>query len=264
MCLTVIVPAFRGEESPFYGRFASVGGSPDGDRRDGLHRSGRDRRRRSRPATTSRTSSCWRWPLAGVFLLAPGLAAVALPQLARQRAVGLVDDDRSAPPLHRRCDPVPRRRHGARARPLRRRPAGGCRGRGAPRLVALPRSSSGPGRARRAHGPVGFHATLPPSHVAALQSAVALVPDGAPVSDDERGGLAPLRPPVRLQRPRRRPRRVDRPRHLGHLDAAGGVAEEGLHPELLARVPRPDRASPGWRQVFEQDGVFVFERVRRG
>ena len=39
---------------------------------------------------------------------------------------------------------------------------------------------------------------------------------------------------------------------------------EGPHPELLGAFLKRIQASPRWRQVFERDGVFVFERLPSG
>ncbi len=44
LAVKVLVPAFRGDASPFYDRFASVGGSPEG-LSDRVHGSGGDRGR---------------------------------------------------------------------------------------------------------------------------------------------------------------------------------------------------------------------------
>ena len=80
IALVVIVPAFSGGDSVFYGVYESVGGSPTGIVRTAI----------TDPMAVLRETSESRdllyvallvVPLAGAFLLAPGLAAVSLPQL---------------------------------------------------------------------------------------------------------------------------------------------------------------------------------------
>ena len=94
----------------------SVGGSPAGVAEDALHRSGRCARRARSKATTSRISSGSGFRSSFLFVLSPGLAAVALPQLARERALGLPLDDRPSVSQRRGGDPVSHRRDGVRDR----------------------------------------------------------------------------------------------------------------------------------------------------
>ena len=39
---------------------------------------------------------------------------------------------------------------------------------------------------------------------------------------------------------------------------------EGVHPELLRAFLERIQSSPRWREVYDVDGVFVFERVAPG
>jgi uncharacterized membrane protein len=83
----VVVPAIRGGESSFYGLYESIGGSPEGIVRTVFTDPGAI----VRALTETNDVEYILWlaaPVAGMFLLAPGLAAVALPQLL---ANGLAD-----------------------------------------------------------------------------------------------------------------------------------------------------------------------------
>jgi len=81
LAVKVVVPAFRGEESPFYTHYDAVGGSPEGVVRTVFSDPG---------AIAGAVTSVYDvayvfWlaaPLVGAFFLAPVLAAAALPQLA--------------------------------------------------------------------------------------------------------------------------------------------------------------------------------------
>ena len=87
MAVRVVVPAFSGESSDYYGVYSAVGGSPWGVVRTAL----------TDPLTiltaVTRGGDLFyvvmlAAPLAGLFLLAPALAAVALPQLAATLLAG--------------------------------------------------------------------------------------------------------------------------------------------------------------------------------
>ena len=92
----VVVPAFRTGENPFYGRFASVGGSPQGVVKTIF----------TDPGAIVSALACGAdvsyvlllaAPLAGAFLFGPALAAVALPQLVVN---GLSDWPTTTDPRH--------------------------------------------------------------------------------------------------------------------------------------------------------------------
>ena len=87
IALSVVVPAFSGGESVFYGAYADVGGSPLGIVRTAF----------TDPLTIVSALAGWSdllyvfllaAPLGGLFVLAPGLAAVALPQLTANLLAG--------------------------------------------------------------------------------------------------------------------------------------------------------------------------------
>jgi uncharacterized membrane protein len=80
-CLWIVIPAVSGGHSPFYAHFEGVGGSPSALLRNAL----------TDPGAVAGALFSWRdlgylavlaWPLLGVFLASPLLAAGAAPQLA--------------------------------------------------------------------------------------------------------------------------------------------------------------------------------------
>jgi uncharacterized membrane protein len=262
VCLKVIVPAFRGEGSPFYERFASVGGSPGGLVKTVFTDPGA-----IASALFTDTDLFYlvflAAPLAGAFLLAPGIAAVALPQLLVN---GLSDWSSTTDPRHHYVAGVIPFLFAGTVLGLARLPAA-RRTRAAVAILVLssllavilgPWPGSPGARSGR------FHPNLPPAHVDALRAAIALVPDGAPVTATNGAGSqlsgrryfysVPVLPP-----------RVE----WILLDTwntwmpPSETRTEGVHPELLQAFLDGIQASPRWRQVFERDGVFVFERMRR-
>jgi uncharacterized membrane protein len=81
VAMLVVIPHFSGGPSPFYSRYASVGGSPTGI----LHTLVTNPISIVRAASTSSDIRFMFWsfvPLLGLFLLAPTLSFIALPQLA--------------------------------------------------------------------------------------------------------------------------------------------------------------------------------------
>ena len=122
LALLVVVPAFSGGDSVYYGAYDAVGGSPAGIVRTAL----------TSPTTILSAVTESRdvlylallaVPLAGAFLLAPGLAAVSLPAAIRELARGLRRRDGPSRPLRRRDHSVPLR--GDRGRPRTVEPGGG-------------------------------------------------------------------------------------------------------------------------------------------
>ena len=80
ICLKIIVPAFRGSDSQFYAFFESVGGSPEGV----LRTIGTDPLSIVHTLTTSSDLLyllALAMPVLGAFVLAPGILAIAAPQL---------------------------------------------------------------------------------------------------------------------------------------------------------------------------------------
>lgn len=81
ICIKLIIPHFSGEDSQFYRYFASVGGSPEDVVRTAVTDPGKilDALATGRDLLYIVALAA---PLGGLLLLAPGTAAVALPQLA--------------------------------------------------------------------------------------------------------------------------------------------------------------------------------------
>lgn len=259
MSFEVVVPAFRGGQSPFYGRYESVGGSPLGILRTIFTDPGAI----VSALTTSSDLSYVLWlsaPLMGVFLLAPGLAAVALPQLALN---GLSDWSTTTDARHHYiAGAIPfliaASVFGVGRLPAERR----VRVATVMALVCLGFGLLlGPWPGLPGQGPIGFHAKLPREHVDALRDADALVPAGAPVSATNTAGS-----------------RLSARRYIYSVPVLGKSdwivldtwntwmpavpwRSEGQHPDVLQAFRVRIEKSPRWRKVFERDGVLVFERT---
>jgi uncharacterized membrane protein len=262
VCLKVIVPAFRGTESPFYDRFASVGGSPEGLVKTVFTDPGA-----IVSALFTGTDASYlvflTVPLAGAFLLSPALAAVAVPQLLVN---ALSDLPATTDPRHHYVAAVlPFLFAGAvlgTARlPIARRT------RFAAVILVLSSFCAvvfGPWPGAPGAGSGRFHPTLPATHVEALRAAVSVVPNGAPLTATNGAGsrLSGRRYfySVPLVEPRTEWILLDT---WNTWMPPSETRTEGVHPELLRAFVDRIQASPRWNKVFERDGVFVFERVRR-
>ena len=88
IALFVVVPHYSGQESPFYGAYESVGGSPLGIAETAVTDPGA-----LLSAVTEPRDAVYlillAAPLAGLFLLAPAIAALALPQVALNVMAGV-------------------------------------------------------------------------------------------------------------------------------------------------------------------------------
>ncbi len=259
VCLKVIVPAFRGEESPFYERFASVGGSPGGIVKTVFTDPGAIAYALFTGADVSYLAFL-AIPLAAAFLLAPGLAAVALPQLLVN---GLSDWSGTTDPRHHYVAGVLPFIFAGTVLGLARLPAA-HRTRVAAAILVFSSFCAvtfgpWPGTPGAASG--RFHPTLPSAQVEALRAAVELLPDDAPVTATNGVGShlsarryfysVPLLPP-----------RTD----WIVLDTSNSwmpsseSRTEGTQPELLRMFVNDVRANAQWRQVFEREGVLVFRK----
>lgn len=259
VALFVIVPAFSGGTSVFYGFYEGVGGSPLG------------------LVETLFTDPvvilgeifggnvflflfALGAPLGGSFLLAPGLAAVALPQLslnALADPVGPTD-----PRQHYLAAIVPLLFAAAvlglvRLQPERRLLA-------AATILGLSVAFSvllGPWPGSPGRTPLWYQTEVSPRHVEVLDRAVSLVPDGAAVSATNKVGL-------RLAaRSYLAPAPVLGEAEWVVLDAYDPAL---VHPELPVVVQDEEgldawkgrlESSPRWTKVFDDDGVYVFRRV---
>jgi uncharacterized membrane protein len=259
LSLAVIVPASRGEGSPFYQRYESVGGSPQGIVETVFTDPGA-----IVSALSTRADLIYLLvlaaPLLGVFLLAPWLAAVALPQLL---ANGLSDWSTTTDPRHHYIAGLVPFLVAATVFGLTRVPATRRALVAATILVvsAIFAFASGPLRGAPGSTPTGFQTRLPHTHVEALRSAVSLVPAGVPVSATNRAGS-----------------HLSARRYVYSVPTVGQAEwlvvdtwnawmpesksrTEGPHPQLLRAFVSGVERSPSWRQVFERDGVLVFQRV---
>jgi uncharacterized membrane protein len=252
----VVVPHFSGGGSMFYGFFDEVGGSPVGLVRTLF----------SDPGVVlsalvqARDFAYLVWlalPVLGLFVLSPGLAAVALPQLL----VNSLSDFRSMtdPRYHSVAAVIPfllaATVFGVARLRARQLPAA------AAVLVASTTLTLVVGPWARAVGatPFGGRETVPAEHVAALRDAIALVPHGVAVSASNMAGA-----------------HLSARRYVYVVETLGAadwvvldlddpwVVRDGSplltsRPESVERLAlRLERAA--WQKVFERDRVIVFRK----
>jgi len=263
LALKVIVPAFYGAESPFRSYYTSVGGSPEGILRTLF----------TDPSTIASALFSGQdigylvWlaaPLGGLFVLAPGLAAAALPQLL---ANGLSDSPANSGPQNHYIAAIipflvaatvlgiarlhpPRRLLGAMVVLM---------------LSVLLTVYAGPWRGATAGVNIWYQEHVPPEQVDALAAAVAVVPGDAPVSSTNKAGshLSGRRyfysvPVIG------RAEWIVLDTHDPWLVAKPQRVAPRRRPGLLRTFSRRIERSPAWAKVFEQDGVLVFRRARSG
>lgn len=259
VAVLVVVPAARGESSMYYGFYDEVGGSPQGVVRTLLTDPGAV----IGALVEAHDLVYLVWlglPLAGLFLLAPGLAAVAIPQLLANS----LSDFRSMtdPRYHSVAAVIPFLIAAtalgiARLRPeLRTRAAGLV-------LVLSTVLALAVGPWSRVVGitPLGGREPLPAERIEALRDAVALVPEGAPASSSNSTG-------AHLSA-----------RRLVYSVPVLGEAEwvvvdtsdpwvTSADSPILTRRPAVVRGlvrslerDPRWVTVLAREGVLVFRRV---
>jgi len=260
LAIKVIVPAFHDADSPFYAYYATIGGSPEGVLKTALTDPGAI----ASQLFTHTDLGYLVWlsaPLAGLFVLAPGLAAVALPQLL---ANGLSDSPAMAGPQHQYVAAVIPFLIAATvigfSRLSRDRQVLGAT------LVlvlsAMLTVYAGPWSGSPAAVALWYQDPVPAKHVAALDDAIALVPDDAPVSATNKAGSH-----LSTRQYFYSPPMLGRAEWIV-LDTQDpwvvGKAVNltlGPYPKLVATFRRLIERSPEWDKVFEQDGVLVFRRV---
>jgi uncharacterized membrane protein len=259
VAIYAVVPHFSGEGSMFYGFYDEVGGSPAGVAKKLL----------TDPATVlgalveGHDIAYLLWlgiPLLFLFLLSPGLAAVALPQLL----ANTLSDFRSMtdPRYHSLAAVIPF---------LIAATVLGIARVGAPRrglaaaavLVSSATLAVFVAPWARAVGavPFGGRPYLPEARIAALADAVALVPDDAAVtaSNSAGGHLSARRYVYSVPLLGRAEWVVIDRSEPWVVRPASPILTR--HPELVrALVARLDRDA-GWMKVFDRDGVVVFRRV---
>jgi uncharacterized membrane protein len=257
ICLEVIVPGFRGSHSPYYAHYQAFGGSPE----KVVWSAVSDPIRFTSAVLSNRDLDyllLLAAPLAGIFLLAPGLAAVALPRILEN---GLSDRPTSVDPRAHYVDAVIPFLIAATVFAVARVP---------PRLrlrvvtVVLAVSISafilvGPRPGALEHSPIHYTNSLPAHRLDALRSAVSLIPDGVPVSSSNDAGA-----------------------HLAARANAYTVPVVGRAQWILVdtwdpavpalpvsrRDPKRIRqfvveieADSNWNEVFSRDGILVFRRM---
>ena len=259
VALYVIVPAFYGGSSRFYGLYESVGGSPFGILRTVVT----DPLAILSSITTGDDVlyvALLAVPLGGIFLLAPGLAAVALPQLA---ANVLADWPSTTDPHAHYVAAILPFVFAAGAIGLGRLTETG-RVRMALLALTLSLASSlvvGPWPGALGGQPDFYRLDQPPERAEAVREALSLVPSDAPVSATNRiGSHLSAR------------RYVYSVPVLGHaewvvLDMTdswmpsnrGGGASD---PATLRRLRSSLARSPRWETVYTRSGVVVFRKVQ--
>jgi uncharacterized membrane protein len=259
VAVLVVVPAARGESSMYYGFYDEVGGSPQGVIRMLF----------TDPATVlgalveAHDIVYLVWlalPLAGLFVLAPGLALVALPQLL---ANGLSDfRSMTDPRYHSVAAVIPFLVAAtvlgvARLRPARRVRACGI-------VLALSATLAiavGPWSRVAGVTPLGGREPILAERVAALRSAIALVPGGAAVTaSNTAGGHLSAR------------RSIYSVPVLGEAEwvvvdlldpwvTSTGSPILTQRPEVVRGLVARLERDPAWDKVFEREGVLVFRRI---
>jgi hypothetical protein len=200
-------------------------------------------------------------PLLFLFLLSPGLAAVAIPQLL----VNGLSDFRSMtdPRYHSVAAVIPF---------LIAATVFGIRRIGAPRHAlaaaavllcsALLAAVVSPWPRLVGEAPLGGRKTASPAHVEALSAAVALVPAGAPVSASNPVGahLSGRRYVYSVPNLGRAEWVVVDRRDPWVVRPDSPILTR--HPKVVTRFVAGLEADPAWKKVFERDDVFVFTRAQ--
>ena len=254
----VVVPAARGDTSRYYGFYDEVGGSPQGVAKTLFTDPGAVLGALFEVPDLAYVL----WlsvPLCGLFLLSPGLAALALPQLV---ANGLSDfPSMTDPRYHSVAAVIPfliaATVFGVARLPASRQVLAAASVVVTSTLVAL---VVGPWPLLVGVVPLGGRAPLQASHVEALREAISRVPPGAPVSaSNVAGAHLSARHAIYTV-----PVLGDATWALLDLEDPWATSPESplLHKRpaqvrLLARRLDADRR---WRKVFERDGVLVFQK----
>jgi hypothetical protein len=254
----VIIPIFLGGPSVYYSRYSDVGGSPEGAARTAITHPGS-----ILAALSSRDDlGYWLWlsaPLLGIFVMTPGLAAVAVPQLLANGLSGR--QLMSQPETHYVAGVVPFLIAASVIALSRFAPRSQLRV-----AMALMTASATflvlAGPAPTSYARKGFLAwtSTPPQHLHALRTAVSLVPQRAPVASTNNVGAD-----------------LSARRYVYTIDVIGRaewvVLDTGspmmerrngynARMENVREVGKRLERSASWRAVFNEDGVLVFKRVR--
>jgi uncharacterized membrane protein len=257
LALLVVVPRFARAESAYYGIFEHVGGSPWGVLRTALTDPG------AILATITESRDFLYLflvaaPLAGLFLLAPGVAAIALPQLGVNLLA--VVDATTDPHAHYVAGVLPFLFIALVLGVARLSPQG--RARAAVFALALSLAASvilGPWPGALGGTPSWYRPDAAPELTSALRSALDLIPESAPVSSTNKLGshLAARRyayiAPV-----------------IGRSEWIVVDSSDAWIPQQVGGYQDPDRLrafiarldhDPAWRNVFDEHGVLVYRKV---
>lgn len=257
VALFVVVPAFSGGPSAFYGAYEEVGGSPWGILQTAF----------SDPGAILSAAGSGRdvlylfllaVPLGGAFLLAPGLAAVALPQLA----ANLLADWPSAtdPHAHYMAGILPFLFAAVAIGLGRLSPARRLRAAGLVLTLSVAATVvAGPWPGALGGTPTFFQTDDSKERLGALREAVALVPNDAPVSSTNRIGA-----------------HLAARRYLYSVPVVGRaewivvdvsdpwiprVWGGGNDADALERFRERIEREAAWEKVFEREGVLVFRKA---
>ncbi|MDQ3671198.1 MAG: DUF2079 domain-containing protein, partial [Actinomycetota bacterium] len=257
--LKVVIPHYRGAKSPFYANYEAVGGSPEG-----IIQMAFTEPTAVLSALTSLDDLAYLFslsaPLAGAFFLAPGIVVAAVPQLAANMLSAR--DFYVDPRAHYIAAIVPFV-FAATIFGLRRvRPR--SRVRVAALLLVLSAACTlllgpGPGSFAKSGRFSGSHSE---SHIEALREALALVPDGVPVSATNIAGA-----------------RLSARRYYYNVPVVGKaewIVVDQSDPAIpalgyslrsqvrLQRFVNKIETAAGWRKVFGRERVLVFRRADAG
>jgi uncharacterized membrane protein len=255
--LYVVVPAFSGGSSVFYGAYDEVGGSPAGIVGTAI----------TDPLAVLSALAGWHdllylfllaAPLGGLFVLAPGLAAVALPQLLANLLAGV--DSTTDPRAHYVAAVIPFLMAAVVIGLARLSPTG--RLRGAILVLTLSFVTAvmvGPWPGAVAGEPNFYRTDDSPEFLGALRRAVALVPEDAPVAATNRIGshLADRRYLYSVPALGDAEWIVVDPSDAWIPGSFGGAQDPAALGTFLEQVTR----SAEWEKVFSDDGVVVFRKV---
>jgi uncharacterized membrane protein len=255
----VVVPAARGDTSRYYGFYDEIGGSPQGVAKTLLTDPGAVLG--ALFEVPDLAYILWlSVPLCGLFLLSPGLAALALPQLV---ANGLSDfASMTDPRYHSVAAVIPfliaATVFGVARLAASRQVLAAASVVVTSTLVAL---AVGPWPRLVGVVPLGGRAPLEASHVEALREAISRVPPGAPTSaSNVAGAHLSARQAIYTV-----PVLGDATWALLDLEDPWATSPESPllqnRPAQVRRLARRLDEDRRWRKVFERDGVLVFRKL---
>jgi uncharacterized membrane protein len=258
----VVIPHYNGADSQFFGFYDEVGGSPAGVVRMLF----------SHPGTVlgalleSQDIAYLLWltvPLLGLFFMSPGLAAVALPQLL---ASGLSDFRSMTDPRYHSVAAVIPFLIAATVLGIRRI-SPPRRGLAAAAVLVCSATISlvvGPWVRVVDGTPLGGRPRLGPARIDALASAIALVPDGAPVTSSNSVGaqLSARRYVYTVPEVRRASWVVIDLRDPWVVRHDSPILTR--HPEVVRTFASRLEHDPAWTKVFDRERVLVFRASAGG